>query len=264
MIKSLLRFIKMKKLSLIISIAMACLSLGGCNSSNQNTGEYLVHTHTFSTDWSCDEDYHWHAATCGHNVVKGKAPHQYGEWIIDKEPTKTEDGRRHQICAICEHVHYENYPLPPHIHVPLDPVIENTINPTCTNGGSYELVVYCAECGEVVSRERVDLDALDHDYKLIGHQDPTYLEEGYDEYKCERCDHTYVEPIPKLKYTVIFNSDGGSEVETQHISHGDKIEEPEPPTKDGFTFSYWSYNSQPWDFATFSVTSDITLLAIWE
>ena len=254
----------MKKLSLIISIIMATISLSGCNNPNPNTGDYLVHTHTYSTDWTSDEDYHWHAATCGHNAVNGKAPHVYGDWIIDKEPTKFEDGRRHKICSICEHIHYENYSLPPHIHTPLDPVEENRINPTCTNGGSYELVTYCAECGEVISRVRIDLDALDHDYALIDHQDSTYTEEGFNEYKCNRCDHIYVEPIPKLKYTIIFDSDGGTEIENQYVFLGDKIEEPEQPEKDGFNFLYWQYNSEPWSFATGSVSSDMTLLAIWE
>ena len=35
-----------------------------------------VHEHTFSTEWSTDENQHWHASTCGHNDVKdGLADH---------------------------------------------------------------------------------------------------------------------------------------------------------------------------------------------
>ena len=29
------------------------------------------HTHTYSDKWSSDETQHWHAATCGHDDVKG-------------------------------------------------------------------------------------------------------------------------------------------------------------------------------------------------
>ena len=41
-------------------------------------------------------------------------------------------------------------------------VIENKINPTCTENGSYDEVVYCAECDAEISRETVVTDALGH------------------------------------------------------------------------------------------------------
>ena len=37
------------------------------------------HSHSYADTWSYDDTYHWHAATCGHNVVSGKAEHTYGE-----------------------------------------------------------------------------------------------------------------------------------------------------------------------------------------
>lgn len=37
------------------------------------------HSHSYADAWSYDDTYHWHAATCGHNVVSGKAEHTYGE-----------------------------------------------------------------------------------------------------------------------------------------------------------------------------------------
>ena len=37
-----------------------------------------VHTHTFAEEWRRDENFHWHAATCGHaEEVSGKAEHTY-------------------------------------------------------------------------------------------------------------------------------------------------------------------------------------------
>ncbi len=36
------------------------------------------HTHTYSDEWSYDEDYHWHAATCGHtDETKDRAAHEF-------------------------------------------------------------------------------------------------------------------------------------------------------------------------------------------
>ena len=37
----------------------------------------VPHEHTYADEWVSDETYHWHAATCGHDVVDGKAEHSY-------------------------------------------------------------------------------------------------------------------------------------------------------------------------------------------
>lgn len=65
----------MKKLLIVILsvIACACLAVGfvGCNN---NGGQ--DHVHTYSTEWTFDETYHWHKATCEHkDEVSGKAEH---------------------------------------------------------------------------------------------------------------------------------------------------------------------------------------------
>ena len=57
--------------------------------------------HIYSSDWSSDESYHWHAATCGHEEIQGKEEHSSGEWIIDKEATIEEAGSRHKECTVC-------------------------------------------------------------------------------------------------------------------------------------------------------------------
>lgn len=50
------------------------------------------HQHTFSDEWSSDNQYHWHQAICEHtDVIKDKAPH-------DGSP-----------CTICKHVHEHTF-----------------------------------------------------------------------------------------------------------------------------------------------------------
>ena len=51
-------------------------SSGGSSSGG---GGGSSHSHSYADAWSYDDAYHWHAATCGHNVVSGKAEHTYGE-----------------------------------------------------------------------------------------------------------------------------------------------------------------------------------------
>ncbi|MBR4702016.1 MAG: InlB B-repeat-containing protein, partial [Oscillospiraceae bacterium] len=53
---------------------------------------------------------------------------------------------------------------PAHEHTPAEPVIENNVEPTCTEAGHYDSVVYCTECGEEISRETVTVPATGHAY----------------------------------------------------------------------------------------------------
>jgi len=66
----------------------------------------------------------------------------------------------------------------------------------------------------------------------------------------------------KQTVNVTFDTDGGSVVEKQTIKKGEKIEEPETPTKEGYTFDGWYYNDEKFDFSK-KVDSDITLEARW-
>lgn len=78
----------MKKKLLLVLLALACCSacaLGfaacGDGSGNDDTGGN-THEHTYSTEWTYDETYHWHAATCEHNnEVSDKAEHIFTDNI---------------------------------------------------------------------------------------------------------------------------------------------------------------------------------------
>lgn len=67
----------------------------------------------------------------------------------------------------------------------------------------------------------------------------------------------------KEKYTVTFNSNGGSPVDSQTVLEGEKLFQPDNPTKLGYTFDKWVYNGEPWVFYGYSVTQNITLDATW-
>ena len=65
------------------------------------------------------------------------------------------------------------------------------------------------------------------------------------------------------KYTVTFNTDGGNEISSKEVNEGEKVEKPEDPTKEGYTFVKWQLNGEDYDFET-AVTGNIELKAIWE
>ena len=68
------------------------------------------------------------------------------------------------------------------------------------------------------------------------------------------------------KYTVTFDSYGGSKVDPQVVEYGLYAQEPEEPTLKGFTFAYWYLDdeNEAYDFENTPVTADITLTAKWE
>lgn len=65
------------------------------------------------------------------------------------------------------------------------------------------------------------------------------------------------------KYTVTFNSDGGSSVSKQTVVSGKTATKPSNPTKSGYTFKGWYLNGTEYDFSS-KVTKNITLTAKWE
>ena len=67
-------------------------------------------------------------------------------------------------------------------------------------------------------------------------------------------------------YTVTFDSAGGSDVASQNLTYGDLIEEPAPPTREGYTFDGWYADdalNNPWDFQTTQVSANTELYAKW-
>ncbi|MCQ2356757.1 MAG: InlB B-repeat-containing protein, partial [Methanocorpusculum sp.] len=70
----------------------------------------------------------------------------------------------------------------------------------------------------------------------------------------------------RSSYTVTFDSQGGSSVSSQTISHGGTVTEPADPTQSGFDFEGWYKEAactNPWDFTSDTVTSASTLYANW-
>lgn len=66
----------------------------------------------------------------------------------------------------------------------------------------------------------------------------------------------------KEKFTVTFNSNGGSYVDSQIVEKNGMVEVPVDPVRDGYIFIEWLLNDVKYDFNS-KVTEDITLKANW-
>ncbi len=95
-----------RKVKITLTSLISCIILG-----MTSCGETPApHVHTFSTDWSCDDEYHWHAATCEHKDLKSDYElHTWDNWVIDREATPKQKGLMHRDCTTCEYEQSEEF-----------------------------------------------------------------------------------------------------------------------------------------------------------
>ena len=55
--------------------------------------------HSFSSQWSTDDENHWHACVNG-DAIADKEAHNFA-WVTDKEATASEKGSKHEECTVC-------------------------------------------------------------------------------------------------------------------------------------------------------------------
>ena len=73
--------------------------------------------------------------------------------------------------------------------------------------------------------------------------------------------------VEKTEFLVVFDTAGGTAIETQTVAKGGKIVKPTDPTKTDskcdYVFAGWYVGDYEWNFETDIVTDDITLTAKW-
>ncbi len=68
-------------------------------------------------------------------------------------------------------------------------------------------------------------------------------------------------------FTITFDSRGGTDVPAQNQMYGELLEVPEPPTREGYSFTGWYRDPScdlPWVLEVDTVVESITLYAGWE
>jgi len=73
--------------------------------------------------------------------------------------------------------------------------------------------------------------------------------------------------VQVTKYTVTFDSNGGTPVDPQQVEKCEKAIQPDNPTREGYTFLGWytgKYGDEKWVFSGYPVTEAITLTAKWQ
>lgn len=128
-------------------------------------------------------------------------------FVVDKAATCVSEGLGHYTVTVNYNGQKfvgdspisDTIPALPHSNYKVEK--ENVVDATCTEAGSYEYVVYCADCGKELSRENKTVDALGHkevDVKAVA---PTCTEPGLTAgKKCETCGEVTVpqKEVPAL------------------------------------------------------------------
>lgn len=133
--------------------------------------------------------------------------HEYGDWVIDVEATENTEGSKHRDCIRGDDTQTAVIPKLTHVHTPAAAVKENEVPATCEAEGSYDEVVRCSKCGEVITTTHKTTPALGHKWKATKVVAPTYESQGYTEYVCENDpSHTkkgdYTAKLDGVKLTV--------------------------------------------------------------
>ena len=220
--------------------------------------------HTYDTKWTSDDEYHWHKAMCEHTAeVSGKAKHTAGEWIIDEAATYEKAGRKHKECEVCERL-LETEVIP---QLEKDEIIFKTINfgedkkanfktsngqtifnikdEISASGKSQFIVSKNADGSNPIMSETVALECGDNVIYII----ETVYGVTVNVYE--------ITIYRRFVYTITFNTNGGSNVESQQVEEDSFATEPTVPTKIGYTFDGWDY-----DF-TKPVDGEVAINAKW-
>lgn len=97
--------------------------------------------HTYSSEWSIDENYHWHAATCAHtNEVSEKAEHTWDNGTVSTPAKCNSKGVMTYTCTVCNTTKTEEIEFAAHTLVHYDEVPA-----TCTKAGTKEYYE-CSVC----------------------------------------------------------------------------------------------------------------------
>lgn len=132
-----------------------------------------------------DDNNDYHCDVCGENVCASHVPVA----IPAVDATCTETGLTEgSKCEKCGKVLEQQEVVPALGHTEGDVMIENEIAATCTTAGSADYVVYCAECGEELNRETIEVPMTAHDVSKVEAKEATFTAAGCNEhYKCNDC-----------------------------------------------------------------------------
>ena len=117
--------------------------------------------------WTCSRcGNHFHDAagtnafTAQESTVIPALGHDFSDWAQTAAPTCTTAGEETRSCPRCKSAEFR--PVKATGHSPDNAEVENLVEATCSESGSYDEVVKCSVCRIEISREKKTIDKLEH------------------------------------------------------------------------------------------------------
>ena len=164
----------MKKAIPLLFVTILVLVILSCSSDPP-------HEHSFSEKWTFDNEYHWHEATCGHDLISEKAEHSWDDGVETTAPTHTEDGVRTYTCTVCEATRTEAIPAMVNAH---------TYSDAWTKDETYHW--HESTCGHDLISGKAEHSWDDGVETTV----PSLTEDGVKTFTCTVCGLNRIETIP--------------------------------------------------------------------
>lgn len=100
--------------------------------------------------------------------------------------------------------------------------------------------------------------------KIVSNDFLVSQKDGYGGYPCEANEVTVV---VSTECTVKFESRGGDEIPSQQVQYGEKVAEPQSPSREGYQFQGWYSDidlKEQWNFKDDVVKKNMTLYGSWK
>ena len=121
--------------------------------------------------------------------------HEYGDWVVTKNPTCLEVGSKEKTCSRCDDKVVEEIPALEHTWANQYTV---DLEPTCTSEGSES--IYCTVCGAVKEGSTQPIPKKEHQYsEWTTVIEPTFEQEGTKQRECLECGEIETAAIPMLE-----------------------------------------------------------------
>ena len=199
--------------------------------------------HTFSDQWNCDENNHWHPATCEHTDEKGSfGPHRWDDGMITKNAGHNVDGEKVYTCVDCGYKKTEVIPGQPHDYnqrVVDAKYLKSAA--TCTTPATY---YYSCVCGAVGTETFTDGEAKGHTFSdQWSHNEIQHWRAATCEHKDEKIqvgDHIWNPGVITTQPTATTK---GVKTYTCSVCGATKTEEVEPSTHQHTFATTWQGNA---------------------
>ena len=175
-------------------------SSGGGGGSSSGSS----HSHSYADAWSHDATHHWHASTCGHEVVSGKAEHTWNDGEVTTAATCGAAGVKTFTCTVCGATRTEEIPTTGE-HTPEEVPAQAA---TCTEAG-HTAGEKCSVCGTIISGME-EIPATGHSW---GADVITHAVSGRDGTKTRTCDVCHATETETIPYKFYLGATSGSTVD---------------------------------------------------